>query len=103
MERKECESFMNEERKDQKASQGFDLDNHPDQDRAFGCSSAFTHDELAKAVVDVECTNAKWEHYYSSTHERMMKAQLHEGRVSAPAQTIGGRAWARASTGCSRT
>ncbi|KAK7356297.1 hypothetical protein VNO80_15566 [Phaseolus coccineus] len=66
------------------------VDYHPDQDHAFGCSSAFTHAELAKAVVDVECTNAKWEHYYSSAHERMMKTQFQKGRVSAPTQTIEG-------------
>lgn len=55
--RKDINSFTNEERKGQKVYEGFDFNNHSSQACAFACNSTLAHAELAKDMLDIECNN----------------------------------------------
>jgi len=78
--------FMNKESIGQKVAQGVDLDLNPTQGCAFSHHSVVAHAELAKAVLDIECSSMLREPAPSPTQVRELEAHLYEARVPLTAQ-----------------
>jgi len=78
--------FMNKESTGQKGAQGVDLDLNPTQGYALSHHSIEVHAELAKVVLDIECSSRLRETIPSPTQVRELEAHFYEARVPHTAQ-----------------
>jgi len=83
--------FMNGERVGQKkVVLGADLDFNPGQVGTFSHNSVVAHAELAKAVMDRECSSTVRELVMNPIQDRELVAHSHAGRVPSPTQNEAG-------------